>query len=74
MTRRFFAQLFVGFTLALPINFNSKSRKPAPTTFVQEICGPVSPLRKGWAPMDMDKFRIDLAMDFDAIGCGELNA
>jgi hypothetical protein len=60
MTRRFFAQLFVGFTLALPINFNSKSHKAAPTTFVREECGPVSPLRKTWPEMDMDKFRLDV--------------
>ena len=62
MTRRWFAQLIVGFTLALPIR---AERKPvveqAPA--VQERPGPLSPLRRYWAPLDMDKFFIGLQKD-----------
>ncbi len=61
MTRRFFAQLLVGITLAMPIR--SERREPERASFVEEVAGPLSPLRRNWEPLDMDKFFIGLQKD-----------
>lgn len=62
MTRRWFAQLIVGFTLALPIRAEYRPQEEqAPV--VQETPGPLSPLRRYWAPLDPDKFFIGLQKD-----------
>lgn len=61
MTRRWFAQLVVGFTLALPIRAEYRQAEQAPA--VQEKSGPLSPLRRYWAPLDMDKFFLGLQKD-----------
>lgn len=60
-TRRWFAQLVVGFTLALPIRAEYRPIEQAPA--VQETPGPLSPLRRYWAPLDPDKFFIGLQKD-----------
>lgn len=54
MTRRFFAQLFIGITLALPIRFEHKIIEATSTPMVE--CGPVSPLRKGYPAWDQQAF------------------
>lgn len=61
MTRRWFAQLVVGFTLALPIRAEYRQVEKAPA--VQERPGPLSPLRRYWAPLDYNKFFIGLQKD-----------
>ena len=61
MTRRWFAQLVVGFTLALPIRAEHRVVEQAPAQ--QEKAGPLSPLRRYWAPLDPDKFFIGLQKD-----------
>ena len=60
-TRRFFAKLIVGFALALPIRAEYRHVEQAPAK--QETPGPLSPLRRYWAPLDMDKFFIGLQKD-----------
>jgi hypothetical protein len=61
MTRRWFAQISVGFTLALPIRAEYRHVEQAPAR--QEKPGPLSPLRRYWAPLDMDRFFIGLQKD-----------
>ena len=61
MTRRWFAQLVVGLTLALPIRTECRHVEQAPA--IQEKAGPLSPLRRYWAPLDPDKFFIGLQKD-----------
>ena len=61
MTRRWFAQLVIGFTLALPIRAEYRVVEQAPA--IQETPGPLSPLRRYWAPLDPDKFFIGLQKD-----------
>ena len=60
-TRRFFANLVVGFALALPIRAEYRHVEQAPAA--QEKAGPLSPLRRHWAPLDPDKFFIGLQKD-----------
>ncbi len=61
MTRRWFTQLVIGFAIALPIRAEYRVIEQAPAQ--QEKAGPLSPLRRYWEPMDMDKFRIGLQKD-----------
>ncbi len=58
MTRRFFAQLFIGITLALPIRFEHKTIHPTSDPMVE--CGPVSPLRKGYPEWDQNAFALQM--------------
>jgi hypothetical protein len=60
LTRRFFAQMIVGLSLSMPI---LKSEVYVPKNgAVHEKCGPLSPIRKSWPPMDMDDFVLRMSM------------
>ncbi len=54
MTRRFFQQLILGISLAMPIRFEHKQVEASSEPMVE--CGPVSPLRKGYPAWDHNAF------------------
>ena len=61
ITRRWLAQLVVGFSLALPIRAEYRHVETTPAK--QERPGPLSPLKRGMAPLNYDKFFIGLQRD-----------
>lgn len=68
MTRRFFTQLFAGIVMSMPIRAEYSQRVDEPTTLVAEHAGPLSPLRKAWPALDMDKFVIGLQWELTTGG------